>query len=64
MNLDGTGRVQVTCSGGDYIGGRARSITPDAKIFAIHSPRDLVPGSNADADFEIYAARLLPGPVR
>ena len=60
MNLDRSNLIQITSSGGDYNGRRAWSISADARTLAIHSRCDLVPGSNGDANFEVYTAKLMP----
>lgn len=58
MDTDGSHLVQVTSSSSGF--SAPWDISPDGKTIAIESDQDLVPGSNADHDFEIFLAKLVP----
>jgi Tol biopolymer transport system component len=58
MNTDGSHLVQVTSSSTGF--SAPWDISPDGTTIAIESDQDLVPGSNADHDFEIFVAKLVP----
>jgi Tol biopolymer transport system component len=59
MKGDGSGVVQLTWNTGG-VGSSPWSITPDGRTIAVESDRDLVPGSNLDLNFEIFAIRTTP----
>lgn len=59
MNLNGTGLVQVTAGNGGF-GAAPWGISADGKTMAVESDRDLVPGSNAGLNSEIYLVQLRP----
>jgi len=59
MNVDGTGLVQVTAGTGGF-GSAPWGITADGKSITVESDRDLVPGSNAAFNGEIYLIKLRP----
>jgi Tol biopolymer transport system component len=59
MNIDGTGLVQVTAGTGGF-GSAPWGITSDGKSITVESDRDLVPGSNAGFNSEIYLIKLRP----
>ena len=59
MNGDGSGLEQITWNTGGF-GSAPWWISGDGKTIAVESDRDLVPGSNRDLNFEIYAIRMTP----
>lgn len=58
MDTDGTHLVQVTSTSTGFTA--PWDISSNAKIIAIESDQDLVPGSNADHNGEIFLAKLVP----
>jgi len=59
MSLNGTGLTQITAGNGGF-GAAPWGITADGKNIAVESDRDLVPGSNAGFNSEIYLIKLRP----
>jgi Tol biopolymer transport system component len=59
MKGDGSGLEQMTWNTGGF-GSAPWWISSDGKTIAVESDRDLVPGSNLDLNFEIYAIKLAP----
>ena len=60
MNGDGSGLEQTTRHIGGFGAALPWWISADGKTIAVESDRDLVPGSNRDLNFEIYAIKLAP----
>jgi hypothetical protein len=60
MNGDGSGLEQMTPAYRRIRGSAPWWISADGKTIAVESDRDLVPGSNRDLNFEIYAIKLAP----
>jgi Tol biopolymer transport system component len=59
MNVNGTGVLQLTNTNGGF-GSLPTYISPNGKAIGFHSDRDIVPGNNADLNFEIYLLNLQP----
>lgn len=59
MNGDGSGLEQITWNTGGF-GSAPWWISTDGKTIAVESDRDLVPASNVDLNFEIYAIKMAP----
>jgi len=59
MNGDGSNLVQMTWQPGGF-GSAPWGLSTDGKTIAVESDRDLVPGGNADGNFEIYMVQTAP----
>ena len=59
MNVDGTGKVQMTSSAGGF-GSTATGINLNGKVLAVESDGDLVPGNNVNHTGRIYIIRFAP----
>ena len=59
MTLNGTGLAQITAGTGGF-GAAPWGITGNGKSIVVESDRDLVPGSNAGFNSEIYLINLRP----
>lgn len=57
MKGDGTRMVQITHNPGGF-GSAPWCISPDGATIAVHSDRDLVPGSNSDLSTQIFLIHL------